>query len=184
MFFSVVIPAFNRLEMLRQALASVIGQKFQEFETIVVDDGSNEDIESAVRECNLPVRYLRQQNSGPGAARNLGLRHARGQYVAFLDSDDTWFPWALEVFRRAIERTNEPAFLAGFGAPPAKNCEIAGNGCEQMLTRHYPDMLAACADRTPPVGGTPSVCVRRDALEKVGGFAAGRINSEDTDLWL
>src|SRR5215469_17732216 len=129
MFFSVVIPAFNRLEMLRQALASVIGQKFQEFETIVVDDGSNEDIESAVRECNLPVRYLRQQNSGPGAARNLGLRHARGQYVAFLDSDDTWFPWTLAVFRRAIEENNGPSFLAGFGSSPGENWDMSANGC-------------------------------------------------------
>lgn len=183
-FFSIIIPTFNRADLLREALASMGAQIFRDFETIVVDDGSDEDIESVTRACGLPVHYFRQSNSGPGAARNLGLRHARGQYVTFLDSDDIWFPWTLEVFHRAIEENKRPAFLAGFGALPEEKWETAANGLEQMSTRHYPDMLTACIDRTPPVGGTPSVCVRRDALEKAGGFASGRINGEDTDLWL
>lgn len=183
-FFSVIIPAFNRANYLREALASLAAQKFRDFETIVTDDGSDEDIESVTRACGLPVRYCRQPNSGPGAARNLGLRDARGQYIAFLDSDDTWFPWTLEVFRRVIEENNRPAFLAGFGAMPGEKWEATASGLEQMNTCRYPDMLTACTGRTPPVGGTPSVCVRRDALEKAGGFAAARINGEDTDLWL
>ena len=184
MFFSVVIPAYNRLEMLRQALASVAAQRFRDFETIVADDGSEDNIELVTGACGLPVQYLRQPNSGPGATRNFGLRHARGQYVTFLDSDDIWFPWTLEIFHRAIKENDGPALVAGFGALPGENREATSNGNEQMMTRHYPDMLAACTDRTPPVGGTPSVCVRRDVLEKAGGFAAGRINGEDTDLWL
>lgn len=184
MFFSVVIPTFNRANLLREALASLVAQRFPDFETIVIDDGSEDDIESVTRACGLPAQYFRQPNSGPGAARNLALRHARGQYVTFLDSDDIWFPWTLEVFHRAIQENDGPAFLAGFGALPEENCETTVNGSEQLMTRRFPDMLAACTDRTPPVGGTPSVCVRRDALEKAGGFATGRINGEDTDLWL
>jgi glycosyltransferase involved in cell wall biosynthesis len=184
MYFSVVIPTFNRAEMLREALASLAAQRFQDFEIIVIDDGSEDDIESVTRAYDLPLRYFRQPNSGPGAARNLGLRHARGQYVAFLDSDDTWFPWTLEVFHRAIQENQSPSFLAGFGALPGERWETAANGLEQMGTRCYPDMLTACTGRTPPVGGTPSICVLREAVERTGGFSAGRINSEDTDLWL
>jgi glycosyltransferase involved in cell wall biosynthesis len=183
-FFSVIIPTFNRADLLREALVSLAAQRFQDFEIIVIDDGSEDDIESITRACGLPLSYFRQPNSGPGAARNLGLRHARGQYITFLDSDDTWFPWTLEVFHRAIEENDGPAFLAGFGASLGEKWETAANGLEQMSTRRYPDMLRACTDRTPPVGGTPSVCVRRDVVEKAGGFAAGRINGEDTDLWL
>ncbi len=184
MFFSVVIPTFNRAALLREALASLAGQRFLDFEAIVIDDGSEDDIESVTRACGLPVQYFRQPNSGPGAARNLALRHARGRYVTFLDSDDIWFPWTLEVFHRAIRENDDPAFLAGFGALPGETLEAAEIGEKQLVKRRYPDMLTACTDRTPPVGGTPSVCVRRDALEKAGGFAAGRINGEDTDLWL
>jgi len=184
MLFSVIIPTFNRCGLLREALASVAAQRCRDFETIVVDDGSDDDIASATRSGDLPVRYLRQANAGPGAARNLGLQHARGDYVAFLDSDDTWFPWTLEVFRRTIENDDRPVFMAGFGATPGENRQNVSHGLEQMTTRRYPDMLSACSDRTPPVGGTPSICVNRGALEKAGGFASARINSEDTDLWL
>ena len=183
-FFSIIVPTFNRADLLREALASLAVQRFQDFETIVVDDGSDEDIESVTRTCGFTVRYFRQVNSGPGAARNLGLRHAGGRYVTFLDSDDVWFPWTLEIFHCAIEQNESPAFLAGFGALPGEKWDTATNGLEQMSARRFPDMLTACTDRTPPVGGTPSVCVRRDALEKTGGFAPGRINGEDTDLWL
>ena len=182
--FSVVIPTYNRAKLLRVALASIAAQEFRDFETIVVDDGSQDDTEEVVRLCGLRIQFLRQANAGPGAARGLGLHHAQGRYIAFLDSDDKWFPWTLHLYERVIARGAETAFISGFGASPDEPCESYANGLDRMTVRRYPSMLAACTGRMPPVGGTPSICVERGALLQSGGFVHKRINGEDTDLWL
>ncbi len=97
---SVVIPTFNRAYCLPQTLASVLNQTYRDIEIVLVDDGSTDDTRQLVdRLCgNEPrVRYVHQRNRGVSAARNLGLRTARGDYVALLDSDDVWLPWKLEA---------------------------------------------------------------------------------------
>src|ERR1700751_565412 len=96
--FSIIIPTFNRAGLLQQALESVAQQTFRDFETLVVDDGST-DVTPQVA-ASFGARLLRQENRGPGAARNLGIQHARGNYIAFLDSDDQWLPWTLETYHR------------------------------------------------------------------------------------
>src|SRR5580704_8985688 len=101
-FFSVVIPAFNRTDLLAKALASVFQQEFTNFEVIVVDDGSTDDQSRVVQKYKDRVTFLRQDNAGQGAARNRGAAAARGEYLAFLDSDDLWFPWTLKVVDRII----------------------------------------------------------------------------------
>jgi glycosyltransferase involved in cell wall biosynthesis len=98
--FSVVIPTHNRAGHLAEAVRSVHGQMFPACEIIVVDDGSTDGtagtVETLVRD-GIPVRYLRQPNQGAGAARNRGIRAAVGDWVAFLDSDDTWLPGKLKA---------------------------------------------------------------------------------------
>lgn len=183
-FFSVIIPTYNRADLLRESLASLFAQRFTGFEALVVDDGSTDETPALLRSLGNRVRSFRQHNQGPGAARNLGLRQAQGAYVAFLDSDDQWFPWTLELFRRVIEREGSPFIMAGFGALPNDHWENGPNALDKMTTQRYSNMLAACSGRTPPVGGTPSICVQREALLQTGGFATGRMNGEDTDLWL
>lgn len=90
-FFSVVIPTYNRAAVIANAINSVLNQSFQDFELIIVDDGSTDDTESIVsRFCNDKISYFKKINSGGSAARNFGIRIARGRYIAFLDSDD-WF---------------------------------------------------------------------------------------------
>src|SRR5580704_15275668 len=112
-FFSVIIPTYNRAELLRQALESVFRQEFTDFEVFVVDDGSTEDLSPVVEEYRNRATFLRQQNAGPSAARNLAIGKAQGDCVAFLDSDDLWFPWTLDVYRQAILKHARPAFVAG-----------------------------------------------------------------------
>lgn len=87
---SVVIPVYNRRDLLRRALASVAGQSWRPIEAVVVDDGSEEDIGAVVAEFGGMARMFRQANSGVTAARNRGLQEARGEFIAFLDSDDWW----------------------------------------------------------------------------------------------
>src|SRR5687767_3522938 len=106
--FSVVIPTYNRTALLRRTLESVWRQTFTDFEVIVVDDGSTDGTVDYLRSLGGHVRWLTQPNSGPGAARNLGASVASAEYVAFLDSDDLWFPWTLQVYREIIRSENDP----------------------------------------------------------------------------
>ena len=103
-FFSVVIPVFNRAPVLARAIHSVLEQSFQNFEVLVIDDGSRDDPESVVHAIADPrVRIVRQENRGGAAARNRGFDEARGTFVALLDSDDVFLPHHLENMRRVLE---------------------------------------------------------------------------------
>lgn len=90
---SIVIPAYNAAPFIGETLESVFRQSYRNFEVLVVNDGSPDStaLEQALEPCRDRITYLVQKNSGPGAARNLGTRQARGEFVAFLDSDDLWF---------------------------------------------------------------------------------------------
>jgi glycosyltransferase involved in cell wall biosynthesis len=101
---SVIIPTYNRADLVTQAIDSVLQQTYQDFELIVVDDGSTDDTESIVRAYGDRVLYVRTQNGGTGHARNVGMEHASGRYLTFLDSDDLLYPYALEFGTRLLER--------------------------------------------------------------------------------
>jgi hypothetical protein len=182
--FSIITPTFNRAALLREALESIASQSFRDFEVFVVDDGSSDETETVVKACGIPIRFLRQANLGPGAARNLALQHARGRYVTFLDSDDQWFHWTLQTYYRIITSQGHPAFMSGVALPLDDSAPMPKIDPTVLDTRAFPHLLAACADRVPPVGGTPSICLDRLALMEAGGFVSKRISGEDTDLWL
>jgi GT2 family glycosyltransferase len=104
---SVIIPAYNRAHLVARAIDSVLGQTYPHCHVILVDDGSTDGTETAVRERygqSPRVRVLRERNRGVSAARNAGLVAATGDYVAFLDSDDLWRPWKLAVQVACLER--------------------------------------------------------------------------------
>lgn len=97
---SVIIPTYNRADCLAQTLSSVFAQTHREIEVLVVDDGSTDGTRAQLERCyggDPRLRYLYQANRGVSAARNHGMREARGAYIALLDSDDTWMPWKLEA---------------------------------------------------------------------------------------
>jgi len=95
---SVIIPTYNRLPMLKEAVDSVLSQDFEDFELIVVDDGSNDGTGEEIKKYGGRIRLLQySENQGVSAARNRGILHARGKYVAFLDSDDLWVKGKLRV---------------------------------------------------------------------------------------
>jgi glycosyltransferase involved in cell wall biosynthesis len=101
-FFSVIIPTYNRAGFLLRALASVQRQKFDDYEIIVVDDGSHDATADKVK--GYAVRYLYQDNRGVSSARNLGVAEARGRWLAFLDADDEWLPQKLARQAKYIAR--------------------------------------------------------------------------------
>jgi glycosyltransferase involved in cell wall biosynthesis len=104
---SVVMPTYNRAYIIARAIESILGQTYPFVEVIVADDGSTDDTKEVVARYDDRVRYVRQSNAGVSAARNLGLRHAGGEFVGFLDSDDTWLPWKVEAQVSILRRYPE-----------------------------------------------------------------------------
>jgi glycosyltransferase involved in cell wall biosynthesis len=108
---SVIIPTYNRSDLLVEAVRSVQRQTVQEIEIIVVDDGSTKPVANRLQGFKGAVRVLRQENSGLNAARNAGLRAARGDFIALLDDDDLWLPFKTEIQMTALERFPEAGFV-------------------------------------------------------------------------
>ena len=105
-FFSVIVPVYNRAPVLEPALRSVLEQSCQDFEIVVVDDGSKDDPKAVVDAIADPrIRYIRQDNRGGSAARNMAIDNSRGRFIAPLDSDDVFLPAHLETMKRLIAGT-------------------------------------------------------------------------------
>ncbi len=94
---SVVIPTYNRAAFICRAVDSALGQTYAPLEVVVVDDGSKDDTREVLRKYGDRIRYVAKENGGVSSARNVGVREATGEYIAFLDSDDTWVPEKLAV---------------------------------------------------------------------------------------
>lgn len=182
MLFSVIIPTFNRAALLREALDSVFAQTFTDFELIVVDDGSTDDTPAVIAGYGECIRFFRQENGGPGAARNLGIQNASGEYVAFLDSDDVWFPWTLAGYHEAIQRCGRPGFIAGNCLKFTQSGEL--KAAEQTGLRHelFSDYYAAWQRNIDIVGC--GVVVRAAVIAETAGFLNGMVNAEDSDMWM
>ena len=104
--FSVIVPVYNRAHALKAALQSILAQTCQDFEIVIVDDGSTDDPKAAIDAIGDPrIRYVRQENRGGSAARNRAIDEARGEYIAPLDSDDLFLPHHLETMRRLLDGT-------------------------------------------------------------------------------
>ena len=102
-FFSVVIPLYNRAEIVGDTIRSVLAQDWQDFEIVVIDDGSRDNPRPVIDAIGDPrVRYIRQDNAGGGAARNAGIMASDGRYIAFLDSDDLFLPGKLSIMAKAL----------------------------------------------------------------------------------
>lgn len=176
---SVIIPTYNRAHLIRKSLESVLNQTFDDFEIIVFDDGSTDDTEKVVKQfTDERIRCLRhEQNRGAAAARNTGIRAARGDYIAFLDSDDEWLPHKLAKQLTALQ--SAPASV---GASCTASYHIFG----QRVKKHVPvlsgtwlrTLLWGC-DLNP--GAT--LLVSRRVLDDVGLLDETLPRYEDWD-WL
>jgi hypothetical protein len=184
--FSTIIPAYNRERYIGAAIESALAQSCADHEIIVVDDGSTDRTREVVARFGERVQLLVQSNAGPGAARNLGIHHATGRYITFLDSDDLWFPWTLATYEQAIRSSSEPSepsFIAGTGIDfvDGKSPPTSAN-VEPFEAVAFQDYFETA--KQPVWIGTCAACVRREILSSVGGFSDNHINAEDSDLWL
>jgi hypothetical protein len=182
LFFSVVIPTYNRERWIQQTLESVLAQRFTDYEILVVDDGSTDGTARILEDFSDKIRVFHQSNQGPGAARNLGIQQAQGRYTAFLDSDDLWFPWTLETCHAILQQTDFPPFLAGTAIFFEDERSLSHYTLTEPTCKRYPDYYASSAE--PLWLGTCSVIVETRALQQVQGFTQEWINGEDSDLWM
>lgn len=113
--FSIIIPTYNRAHLLKNTIRTVVDQSYDHFELIVVDDGSTDHTEEVMKEIITEhghnISYIKQVNGERAAARNTGLKQAKGAYVLFFDSDDTLYTNHLEIVKKYIEENNQPEFL-------------------------------------------------------------------------
>jgi glycosyltransferase involved in cell wall biosynthesis len=178
---TVIVPTFNRADVIERALVSIASQSYTPLEIVVVDDGSTdatrEVVERFAASSALPVRYEHQANSGCAAARNAGLATARGEMIAFLDSDDAWTPAALEAMVGAL-RTNQadfvysPAIEVRAGWPDRLNPPVAAGRPTALASEHFGLTNLR----------TGAFLFHRRVLERVAGLDTSLRHSEDSDF--
>ena len=178
---SVVIPTYNRARLLARALDSVLHQTWADFEMLIVDDGSTDGTAAVVAaRADARVRYLRQPaNGGVSAARNRGLREARGEFIAFLDSDDEWFPAKLE---RQLARFRDLPDTVGLLYGGVENEDEHGRRRIKTPAARgdlHRDLLV-----NNVIHGTSGVMIRRNVVATVGFFDEGIPAIEDYDYWV
>ena len=176
---SVIIPTFNRAHSLKEALDSVLEQTYQDFELLVVDDGSNDHTRQMLAAYPGCVTYLFQENQGVSSARNLGIQTSQGTYIALLDSDDLWLPKKLERQIEIMEaepalqlcHTEEIWIRRGVRVNQKKKHQKQGGYI-------FPNCLPLC------VISPSSALIRRALFDEIGFFDESLPACEDYDLWL
>jgi glycosyltransferase involved in cell wall biosynthesis len=184
---SVIIPAYNVAAFISETLSSVFAQTFTDFEVIVVNDGSPDsvELERVIQPYRERIRYLSQNNLGASAARNAGLRAARGGLVAFLDADDLWSPNYLAEQIKFIREHDcdlacADAMIFGVSADAGRSYMDSLMGTAPASGR-VTFLELVNADRSLITSG---VVARRDLILEVGLFDETLRNAQDFDLWL
>jgi len=126
--FSVIIPLYNKAEYILKTLSSISSQSFEEYEVIIVDDGSTDNSVKKIQQHTQDgrIQIITQKNAGPAAARNTGVRYAESEWVVFMDADDYFLPSAFETFRSLIEEHPEiNYFIANYYFKMGEQCTLA-----------------------------------------------------------
>lgn len=200
---SVIVPFWNTTAFLEEAIDSVVAQTFEDWELILVDDGSRDGSTGIAKRYvkRLPgrMRYVEHeghQNRGVAASRNLGVRHANGQYIAFLDADDVWLPHKLARQTAILEAEPEAAMVCGpsqfwyswTGRPEdsardyVKDLRIAPAGLVKA-----PTLLISSLTRGTFVANPSTIVIRQGVLDRVGGFEesfVGAVQTFEDDAFL
>jgi len=184
---SVIIPLYNKRETVERALRSVLAQTIQEFEVVVVNDGSTDGGADVVRSINDPrIRLIEQPNAGVSAARNRGIAESKHDLIAFLDADDEWLPEFLQTIVELHARYPRCGVFATGYYLQATTGERWGrilrgipSGTQQFVIGDY---FAIAAQSDPPIWSS-AVAVKRNELIAVGGFPQGVASGEDLLTW-
>lgn len=177
-----IVTTYNRPQMVQRAIRSVLAQTYKPLEIILAEEGSDSSVEALLKDEGLShIRYFsHDENKGLAAARNIGLREARGKYVAYLDDDDEWLPEKLEKQVRLAETRMKSCAVVYCGA-------LVVSSAMELLGKNRPRLRGDIRTEIKEKGLStiPSSCLfRREALVKVGGFDEDLISHIDHDIWL
>lgn len=180
---SIIIPAYNAAEFIGETLDSVFAQTFSDYEVIVINDGSpdTDALEKVLARYPEKLRYLKQENKGAAAARNTGLRAAAGEFVAFLDADDTWLPSFLEKQIELLQRTKADFVYAD--ALLVGESPLSGRTFMQVQPSRG-EVTAASLLAVEVTVLTSTVLARRQPIIEVGLFNESLKRGHDFELWL
>ena len=184
---SVVVPVFNRERYIAKCVDSILSQRYRDYEVLLVDNNSNDQSVYIMKEYEKfyphKIRCFSQSRKGAAAARNLGVKHARGEYLAFLDSDDLWFPEKLKIQMFFLEKKKEIDLIytsyARFGADKKLRGDelLKFQGCFSD-GKALPALLYQCFI------WTSTVVMKKRVFVELGGFKESLAVGEDYDLWL
>jgi len=182
---SVIIPLYNKGKYIARALDSVFAQTYQDFELIVVDDGSTDEGPDIVRKYDdARLRLFQQVNAGPGSARNKGMKESTVPYVAFLDADDEWLPKFLEIALQNLQKhENSALYAVGYVYPSGEVARPDVVEGEYRLPREIdPVAMKRVLDFVHSAG---NVVCRKEVVLQLGGFYENKCRyGEDGYLWL
>ena len=186
--FSVVIPLYNKAPHIQNTINSVLGQRSQNFEVIVVDDGSTDGGGEIVEAIDDPrIHLFRQKNAGVSAARNKGIELAQGDYIAFLDADDLWLPNHLETHNQLINKYpacgmyGSAYFVINHNRKYTKNYH-ANKPKGWHYQFNFEGYLDFIIEHSPYWTGVTSI--RKSVFREVGLFEEDMVRGQDQDMWL
>jgi len=179
MNISVVIPTYNRIELLKRSIDSVINQTIKPFEIIIVDDGSNDGTEAMVKKKYDSLKLIKQKNKGASAARNSGIKASSGEWICFLDSDDEWKNNKLEKQITFVANNSDYKFFHS-NEIWIKNGKRINQ--KKKHKKYGGDIFKKCLDmcRISP----SSVLINKNIFEEIGLFNENLVVCEDYELWL
>ncbi|MGY0393087.1 glycosyltransferase family 2 protein [Bizionia sp. KMM 8389] len=183
-YFSIVVSVYNKGKFIKNTIASVLNQSFQDFELIIVNDGSTDDSHKIITSfTDKRIRYFEQQNQGAAATRNFGIKQTKSELIALLDGDDIWLPDYLETISKTIKKhPNEQVFATAIAhkykkkiTPVSYNFPIDG----KTTLKNYFDNSK---DHT--LLSSSSIVFYKTILNTTGYFDTSIISGQDTDLWI
>lgn len=177
---SAIIPCYNAAKFLPEAIESVISQTYDNIEIIVVNDGSTDGTDQVVCPYLDKIQYVKQANAGPAAARNNGISHANGEYIAFLDADDLW---RADKIQKQIEIIDTCTDIAMVYSKFENFCNDTGEKLS-VMPDSTPSGLLFDLILQKNIIALPSVLLRKSKIIEVGGFDESLATAEDTNLWL
>ena len=184
---SIIIPTYNRADLLPRTIGSVLNQTFRNFELIVVDDGSTDNTREVVKkfeEKDLRVKYIWQENSGgPAKPKNTGIKVAKGKFIAFLDDDDEWLPEKLEKQIKLFRNTSNNLAFVGC------NILVIEEEKNKIIKRVKMSNYSKGVFFKKLLEGnfiftSSSVLIKKEVLDKVGFFDTNLKYADDWDLWV
>lgn len=183
MRFSIIIPLYNKQNYIKKTIDSVFAQTYQEFEVIVVNDGSTDNsLKEALSITDPRVRVIDKSNGGVSSARNRGIQEAKNDWIVFLDADDVLYPNALATYMELHDIYPKIKVLcasidsSNAKYPETSKCYLVKDFVKANLYSEMRTGISLCC--------TGSICIHKDCFAKVGYFSEAYTHGEDLDMWL